>query len=169
MGNCAESTARKHGLTREDADGHAIESYKRAAKAWESGAYDAEIAPVTIKDKKGETVIKVDEEYKKVIFEKIPSLKPSFDKNGIVTAANASNLNDGGSAVILTTAAKAQELGLKPLAKIICASFCDLGCRELLLIAKLTFHSLRRCCYCPRGLPNCPHRCPSPGSREGWP
>lgn len=123
MGNCAESTARKHGLTREDADGHAIESYKRAAKAWESGAFDAEIAPVTIKDKKGETVIKVDEEYKKVIFEKIPSLKPSFDKNGIVTAANASNLNDGGSAVILTTAAKAQELGLKPIAKII--SYAD--------------------------------------------
>lgn len=163
MGNCAESTARKHGLTREDADGHAIESYKRAAKAWESGAFDVEIAPITIKDKKGETVIKVDEEYKKVIFEKIPSLKPSFDKNGIVTAANASNLNDGGSAVILTTAAKAQELGLKPIAKIICelSQNCNLW---TMLTDILRGYSLRRCCYCSCGLPDRPNRCSSFGS-----
>ncbi|ELU43151.1 3-ketoacyl-CoA-thiolase, peroxisomal [Rhizoctonia solani AG-1 IA] len=117
MGNCAENTAKKHGISREDQDAHAIESYKRAAKAWESGAFQAEIAPVTVTDRKGTTVIKEDEEYKNVKFDKIPTLKPVFQKeNGTVTAANASNLNDGASAVVLTSAAKAAELGLKPLA-----------------------------------------------------
>ncbi|KAG8960059.1 erg10, acetyl-CoA C-acetyltransferase [Tulasnella sp. 419] len=124
MGHCAESTAKKYNITREDVDAHAIESYKRAEKAWASGAFDAEIAPVTVKDKKGETVVKEDEEFKSVKYDKIPSLRPAFQKDGgIVTAANASNLNDGGSAVILMSASKAQELGLKPLAKII--SFAD--------------------------------------------
>jgi len=125
MGHCAENTARKYNLTREDADGHAIESYKRAERAWKSGAFDAEIAPVSIKDKKGgETVIKEDEEYKSVKYDKIPTLRPAFQPDGgIVTAANASNLNDGGSALVLMTAAKAEELGLKPLAKIV--SYAD--------------------------------------------
>ncbi|KAL5527493.1 hypothetical protein ACEPAG_6284 [Sanghuangporus baumii] len=124
MGNCAENTAEKHGISREAQDSHAIESYKRAAKAWESGAFAAEIAPVTIKGKKGDTIVKEDEEYKKVIFEKIPSLAPSFKKNGgTVTPANSSNLNDGASAVILMSAEKAKELGVKPLAKII--SYAD--------------------------------------------
>ncbi|KAG8889617.1 erg10, acetyl-CoA C-acetyltransferase [Tulasnella sp. 403] len=124
MGHCAENTAQKYGLTREDADAHAIASYQRAAKAWAAGAFDAEIAPVSIKDRKGETVVKEDEEYKNVKFDKIPTLKPAFKKDGgIVTAANASNLNDGGSAVVLMTAAKAQELGIKPLAKIV--SYAD--------------------------------------------
>nr|QHI34614.1 acetyl-CoA acetyltransferase [Sanghuangporus baumii] len=124
MGNCAENTAEKHGISREAQDSHAIESYKRAAKAWESGAFAAEIAPVTIKGKKGDTIVKEDEEYKKVIFEKIPSLTPSFKKNGgTVTPANSSNLNDGASAVILMSAEKAKELGVKPLAKII--SYAD--------------------------------------------
>ncbi|OCB87509.1 thiolase [Sanghuangporus baumii] len=124
MGNCAENTAEKHGISREAQDSHAIESYKRAARAWESGAFTAEIAPVTIKGKKGDIIVKEDEEYKKVIFEKIPSLTPSFKKNGgTVTPANSSNLNDGASAVILMSAEKAKELGVKPLAKII--SYAD--------------------------------------------
>jgi len=123
MGHCAENTAKKYNITREQSDAHAIESYKRAEKAWATGAFDAEIAPVTIKDRKGDVVVREDEEFKSVNFDKIPTLRPAFQKDGgIVTAANASNLNDGGSALILMTAAKAEELGLKPLAKIICTS-----------------------------------------------
>lgn len=121
MGNCAEATGDKHQITRQDMDEHAVESYRRAAKAWESGAFDAEIAPVTIKGKKGDTIVKEDEEFKKVIFEKIPTLPGAFKRpNGKVTAANSSNINDGASALILMSAAKASELGLKPLAKIVC-------------------------------------------------
>lgn len=123
MGNCAEATAEKHGITREAQDAHAIESYKRAARAWEAGVFNAEIAPVTIKGKKGETIVKEDEEYKKVIFEKIPTLPTVFKRNGgTVTPANASTLNDGASALILMSAAKAKELNVKPLAKIVCKS-----------------------------------------------
>lgn len=126
MGNCAENTAEKHGISRESQDSHAIESYKRSAKAWETGAFTAEVAPVTIKGKKGDTIVKEDEEFRKVIFEKIPSLTPTFKKNGgTVTAANSSNLNDGASALILMSAEKAKELGVKPLAKII--SYADAG------------------------------------------
>lgn len=121
MGNCGESAAEKHGISRESQDSHAIESYKRAARAWSEGAFANEIASVTIKSKKGDIIVKEDEEYKKVIFEKIPTLSPSFKKNGgTITAANASNLNDGASAVILMSAEKAKELNVKPLAKIIC-------------------------------------------------
>jgi len=120
MGNCAENAARKHDISREDQDGHAIESYKRAERAYQAKAFEAEIVPVSIKDKKGkETLVTEDEEYKKVLFEKIPSLKPAFQKDGTITAANASNLNDGASALILMSAARAEELGLKPLARII--------------------------------------------------
>ena len=123
MGNCGEAAGDKHQITRQDMDGHATESYQRAERAWKAGAYDAEIAPVTIKGKKGDTVIKEDEEYKKVIFEKIPTLPGAFKKpNGKITAANSSNLNDGASALILMSAARASELGVKPLAKIICES-----------------------------------------------
>lgn len=123
MGNCAENAAKKHDITREIQDGHAIESYKRAAKAYEAKVFEREIVPITIKDKKGkETVISEDEEYKKVMFDKIPTLRPSFktDGTGTVTAANASPLNDGASAIVLMSASKAEELGLKPLAKIVC-------------------------------------------------
>jgi len=126
MGNCGESAAEKHGITRESMDSHAIESYKRAAKAWEGGAFENEVAPVVIKGKKGDTIVKEDEEYKKVIFEKIPTLNPSFKKNGgTITPANSSNLNDGASALILMSAEKAKELGVKPLAKVI--SYADAG------------------------------------------
>lgn len=122
MGNCGEVTAEKHSISRESQDSHAIESYKRAARAWKEGAFDKEVAPVVIKGKKGDTIVKEDEEYKKVIFEKIPSLSPSFKKNGgTITPANSSNLNDGASAVVLMSASKAEELGVKPIAKIVCA------------------------------------------------
>lgn len=121
MGNCGENTAEKYNISREAQDSHAIESYKRAARAWEAGAFNAEIAPVTIKGKKGDTVVKEDEEYKRVIFEKIPTLNPSFKKQGgTITPANSSSLNDGASALILMSAEKAKELGVKPLAKVIC-------------------------------------------------
>ncbi|TDL29350.1 thiolase [Rickenella mellea] len=125
MGNCAEVTAEKHGITREAQDAHAIESYKRAARAWQEGLFESEIAPVTIKGKKGDTIVKEDEEYKKVIFEKVPTLNPAFKKGGTVTPANSSNINDGASALILMSAEKAKELGVKPLAKII--SYADAG------------------------------------------
>lgn len=124
MGNCAESAAAKHGITREIQDGHAIESYKRAAKAFENKVFEREMIPISIKDKKGkETIISEDEEYKKVIFDKVPTLRPSFKSDGTVTAANASPLNDGASALILMSASKAEELGLKPIAKIV--SYAD--------------------------------------------
>ncbi|KZT24439.1 acetyl-CoA acetyltransferase [Neolentinus lepideus HHB14362 ss-1] len=125
MGNCAEHSADKHGITRESLDAHAIECYQRADKAWKAGAFDKEIAPVTIKGKKGDTIVKEDEEYKKVIYEKIPTLSPVFKKGGKITAANASNLNDGASALILMSAEKAKELGVQPLAKIL--SYADAG------------------------------------------
>ncbi|KAF8558897.1 thiolase [Imleria badia] len=125
MGNCGEAAAEKHGITRESMDTHAIESYKRADRAWKEGLFNNEIAPVIIKGKKGDTVVKEDEEYKKVIFDKIPSLKSAFKPGGSITAANSSNLNDGASALILMSAEKAKELGVKPLAKVI--SYADAG------------------------------------------
>jgi len=125
MGNCGESAAEKHGISRESQDNHAIESYKRAARAWQEGAFANEVAPVTIKGKKGDTIVKEDEEYKKVIYEKVPTLNTSFKKGGTITPANSSNLNDGASALILMSAEKAKELGVKPLAKII--SYADAG------------------------------------------
>ena len=124
MGNCGESAGDKHQITRKDMDDHAIESYQRAERAWKAGAFNAEIAPVTIKGRKGDTIVKEDEEYKKVIFEKIPTLPGAFKRpDGKITAANSSNLNDGASALILMSAAKAAELGVKPLAKVICEHY----------------------------------------------
>lgn len=120
MGNCGEVSAEKYDISRASLDEHAIESYKRAERAWKEGIFNVEIAPVTIKGKKGDTVIKEDEEYKKVIFDKVPSLKSAFKSGGRITAANSSNLNDGASALILMSAKKAKELGLKPLAKVVC-------------------------------------------------
>ena len=120
MGNCAELCAERHDISRESLDAHAIESYKRAERAWKEGAFDAEVVPVVIKGKKGDTVVKEDEEYKKVIYEKVPTLKSAFKQGGRITAANSSSLNDGASALILMSAEKAKELGVKPLAKIIC-------------------------------------------------
>ena len=123
MGLCAEDTAAKYGITREQQDAHAIQSYTRSAEAWKKGVFDSEIVPVTIKSRGKDTVISVDEEYTNVKFDKIPGLKPVFKKDGTVTAANASTLNDGASALVLMTEERAHALGLKPLAEIV--SFAD--------------------------------------------
>jgi acetyl-CoA C-acetyltransferase len=119
MGNCADNTARKMKISREDQDNYAIQSYTRSAEAWKSGAFKDEVVPVEITGRKGETiVIDEDEEFKNVVFEKIPSLRPVFEKDGTVTAANASTMNDGASALVLASKEKVQELGLTPIAKI---------------------------------------------------
>jgi acetyl-CoA C-acetyltransferase len=115
-----EETAKKYEITREQQDDHALESYRRAAAAWSSGAFTAEIAPVTIVDaRKGNTVIIEDEEYKKIKPDKVKSLRPVFQKDGTITAANASNLNDGASAIILASQEKIDQYGLTPLARIV--------------------------------------------------
>nr|WP_290426996.1 acetyl-CoA C-acyltransferase [Algoriphagus limi] len=119
MGNCADNTAREMNITREEQDNYAIQSYQRAADAWAKGYFKDEVVPVELKGRKGETIlIDEDEEYKNVMFEKIPNLRPVFEKEGTVTAANASTMNDGASALVLVSKEKAEELGLKPLAKI---------------------------------------------------
>ena len=119
MGVCADNTAKEMNISRQDQDNYAINSYKRSAASWSAGKFKDEIIPVEIKDRKGNTTLFAeDEEYKSVNFEKIPGLKPAFTKEGTVTAANASTLNDGASALILISKEKAQELGIKPLARI---------------------------------------------------
>lgn len=119
MGVSADATAAKYGITREQQDAYAIESYTRSADAWKAGRFKDEVVPVTVKTRKGDVVIGEDEEYKAVSFEKIPALKPAFSKDGTVTAANASTLNDGAAALVLMSADKAKALGLKPLAKVL--------------------------------------------------
>jgi acetyl-CoA C-acetyltransferase len=120
MGNCADNTAKELNISREEQDNYAIQSYTRSAEAWKAGNFKDEVVPVEIKGRKGETIIiDEDEEYKNVMFDKIPSLRPVFDKEGTVTAANASTMNDGASALILMSKEKVQELGVKPIAKII--------------------------------------------------
>lgn len=124
MGNCADNTAEKMNISREAQDQYAIQSYQRAAEAWKSGAFAPEITPVEVVGRKGElSSISEDEEYTKVLFEKIPGLRPVFSKTGTVTAANASTMNDGAAAMVLASVDKARELGLKPVAKII--AFAD--------------------------------------------
>ena len=124
MGNAAELCATECKISREEQDAYAIESYKRSQAAWAKGLFKDEIAPVSIPQKGKEALlINEDEEYKKVDFNKIPSLRPVFVKDGSVTAANASTLNDGAAAVVLMSKEKAEELGIKPLAKI--RSFAD--------------------------------------------
>lgn len=119
MGTCGDLCATEHNFTREEQDAFAIESYNRSAKAWESGKFDNEVVPVEVPQRKGEPVlIREDEEYKNVKKEKIPSLRPVFNKNGSVTAANASTLNDGAAALVIMSREKANELNLTPLAKI---------------------------------------------------
>lgn len=119
MGVCADNTAKEMKISREDQDNYAINSYRRSAESWKSGKFRDEVVPVEIKDRKGNvTTFAEDEEYKNVNFEKIPGLKAVFTKDGTVTAANASTINDGASALVLMSKEKAAELGLKPLAKI---------------------------------------------------
>lgn len=119
MGWCADLCAREHGFSREAQDEFAIGSYKKAAAAWAAGKFNDEITGVELTDKKGNvSVFNHDEEYKNVNFDKIPALKPAFSKDGTVTAANASTMNDGAAALVLMSGEKMQALGLKPLAKI---------------------------------------------------
>ena len=119
MGVCADNTAKEMNISRQDQDNYAISSYKRSASSWTSGKFKEEVIPVEITDRKGNTTLFAeDEEYKNVNFEKIPTLKPAFTKDGTVTAANASTLNDGASALLLVSKEKAQQLGIKPIARI---------------------------------------------------
>jgi acetyl-CoA C-acetyltransferase len=124
MGNCAELCAKEHNISREDQDAFAIESYRRAAAAWEAGKFNDEIVAVPVPQRKGDPVmVTKDEEYTNVFLDKIPSLRPAFDKEGTITAANASTINDGASALVLASEEMVQKLGLKPLAKIV--SYAD--------------------------------------------
>ncbi|HEY9007164.1 MAG TPA: acetyl-CoA C-acyltransferase [Ohtaekwangia sp.] len=119
MGVCADNTAKEMNISRQDQDNYAIGSYKRSAASWAGGKFKDEIIPVEITDRKGNvTAFAEDEEYKNVNFDKIPALKATFTKDGTVTAANASTLNDGASALVLISKERAQELGVKPIAKI---------------------------------------------------
>jgi acetyl-CoA C-acetyltransferase len=120
MGNAAELCAKAYNLSREEQDDYAIESYKRSANATEKGLFKAEIIPVEIPQRKGDTVVvDQDEEFLNVNFEKIPSLRPVFQKDGTVTAANSSTINDSAAAVVVMNGEKARELGIKPLVKIL--------------------------------------------------
>ncbi|KAK2099426.1 Acetyl-CoA acetyltransferase, mitochondrial [Saguinus oedipus] len=125
MGNCAENTAKKLNIARDEQDTYAINSYTRSKAAWEAGKFADEVIPVTVTVKgKPDVVVKEDEEYKRVDFSKVPKLKTVFQKeNGTVTAANASTLNDGAAAVVLMTADAAKRLNVKPLARIV--AFAD--------------------------------------------
>jgi acetyl-CoA C-acetyltransferase len=118
MGNAADATAAHYGITREEQDAFARQSYERSAAAAQAGKKKEEIVPVTITVRGKDTVVSDDEEYTKVQFDKMPGLKPAFTKEGTVTAANASTLNDGAAAVLLMSREKADELGIKPLARI---------------------------------------------------
>ena len=120
MGNCAENTVKEMGISRGEQDAYAIQSYQRATEASASGVFKEEIVPIEVKDKKGASIfITEDEEFRKVNYEKIPGLKPVFQTDGTVTAANASTMNDGAAALVLMSKNKAQTLGLTPIAKII--------------------------------------------------
>ena len=124
MGTCADATAAEYGISREEQDNFAIQSYQRSAAATENGDFAHEIVPVSVPQRKGDPlVISEDEEFRKVKFEKIPALRPAFTKDGTVTAANASTINDGAAALVLASGEKVKELGLKPLARIV--SFAD--------------------------------------------
>jgi len=119
MGVCADLCATEYNITREQQDAFAIQSYERSAKAWEAGKFDNEVVPVAVPQRRGEPVmVTKDEEYTNVKLDKIPSLNAAFTKDGTVTAANASTINDGAAALVLMSEEKAQSLGLKPLAYI---------------------------------------------------
>jgi acetyl-CoA C-acetyltransferase len=123
MGNAGEVCAKHYSFSREDQDNYAISSYERAIKAYHKNAFDTEIVPVEIASRKGSVLIAEDEEYKKFDKEKVGALKPAFEKEGTITAINASKINDGASAMVLMSGEKVKELGITPLAKIV--SFAD--------------------------------------------
>lgn len=119
MGTCADLCATEYNFSREDQDAYAIQSYKRSAAAWDAGKFDNEVVPVEVPQRRGDAIIvSKDEEYTNVKMEKIPALRPAFSKDGTVTAANASTINDGAAAIVLMSKDKAEELGLKIIAKI---------------------------------------------------
>ncbi|MEB8330347.1 acetyl-CoA C-acyltransferase [Flavobacteriaceae bacterium KMM 6897] len=119
MGTCADACATEYKFTREDQDAYAVQSYERSAAAWKAGKFNDEVVPVEVPQRRGEPVIvNEDEEFKNVRLDKIPTLRPAFSKDGTVTAANASTINDGAAALVLMSAEKAKELNLKPLATI---------------------------------------------------
>lgn len=119
MGVCADACAVEHNFSREEQDTFAIQSYQRSAKAWENGKFKNEVIPVEVPQRRGEPIlVSEDEEFKNVKLEKIPTLRPAFSKDGTVTAANASTINDGAAALVLMSADKANALNLKPIAKI---------------------------------------------------
>lgn len=119
MGNCGEICAKEYGFTRQAQDEYAIESYQRARKAIESGVFQKEIVPVEVKTRKGTSMVEIDEGPFSVDLDRIPSLRPAFDKDGTVTAANASSINDGAAMVVVTNMETAKKKGLKPIAKIV--------------------------------------------------
>ena len=124
MGVCADACATEYNFSREDQDNYAIQSYNRSSAAWEAGKFDNEVVPVEVPQRRGEPIIvSKDEEFTNVKMDKIPGLRPAFSKDGTVTAANASTINDGAGAVVLMSAEKAEELGLTPLATIL--SYAD--------------------------------------------
>ncbi|HNI43981.1 MAG TPA: acetyl-CoA C-acyltransferase [Chitinophagales bacterium] len=118
MGNAGEVCAEKYQFSRQDQDEYAMQSYRRAAAAYENKLFADELMPVTISTKKGDIVIDTDEEYKNIIWDKVPTLKPAFKKDGTITAVNASKINDGAAAVVLMSRQKAEALGIQPIAKI---------------------------------------------------
>jgi acetyl-CoA C-acetyltransferase len=120
MGNCAELCAKEKNISREEQDAFAVESYRRAAAAWETGKFGNEVVPVSVPQRRGDdVVVDRDEEFTNVRLDKIPSLRPAFDKEGTITAANASTLNDGASALVLASEEAVQKHGLKPLARLL--------------------------------------------------
>lgn len=132
MGNCAENTAKNLSISREEQDDYTIESYRRAKDAWESGAFDEEVVPVTVSSRKGNVIIRKDEEYEAIKMEKIPTLKPAFQKaGGTVTAANSSTFSDGASAVVLGNRTIAEKYGnnSRVLSRII--SYADAATRPI--------------------------------------
>ena len=119
MGVCADACASEYDFSREDQDNFAIQSYKRSTEAWKSGKFTDEVIPVEVPQRRGEPIIVAeDEEYKNVKLDKIPALRPAFTKDGTVTAANASTINDGTAALVLMSVEKAKEMGLKPIATV---------------------------------------------------
>ena len=123
MGSCTEKTNSKYEITREEQDNYCVKSYQRSAEAWNRNFFLNEVQDIEVSTKKGSVIVKEDEEFKKVKFDKVPGLKPVFEKNGTITAANASSINDGACALILMSGEKAKKMGIKPLARIL--SFAD--------------------------------------------
>ncbi len=124
MGNCAELCAKEHNISREDQDNFAISSYQRAADAWEKGKFNDEVVPVSVPQRKGDPkIVSKDEEYTNVVLDKIPGLRPAFDKEGTITAANASTINDGASAILLASKEAIEKYNLTPIAKLV--SYAD--------------------------------------------